>query len=199
MQNRYQTHFGDRALYYLFGDIYGQGEKGEGWDYSLTPVYGVFLMNFEWKNVEEQHLREDVCLYNMQTKKVFSDKMSMTFLKIPMMDKDAQDCETTLERWLYLLKNMEKMESIPQTFMKEPIFERLGKVARFAALNDKEKEAYKESLKAYRDSYAIAATEREEGMLEGKLEVARKMKQGGVDLGDIMLYTGLSEAQIAAL
>lgn len=170
MQNRYQTHFDDRAIYYLAADLYAQGEKGDGWDYRLTPVYGVFLMNFEWKDVSEQHLREDVCLYNMQTGKVFSDKMGMTFLKIPMMEKNAEECRTELDRWIYVLKNMEKMEAIPQTFTKDPVFIRLGQVAKYAALNDKDKKAYKESLKIYRDTYAIYKTERAEGRAEGRAE-----------------------------
>ncbi|MDE6522786.1 MAG: hypothetical protein K2L17_08220, partial [Muribaculaceae bacterium] len=38
---------------------------------------------------------------------------------------------------------------------------------------------------------------REEGRKEEKFEVARKMKKGGMSLGDIMLYTGLSEKQIS--
>ncbi|MDE5795446.1 MAG: Rpn family recombination-promoting nuclease/putative transposase [Muribaculaceae bacterium] len=203
MQNRYQTHFDDRAVFYLAADIYAQGEKGEGWDYKLTPVYGVFLMNFEWKGYKEQHLREDVCLYNMQTKQVFSDKMGMTFLKIPMLDKDADECKTTLERWLYLLKNMEKMETIPQTFMKEPVFRRLGKVARYAALNEKDKQAYKASLKAYRDSYAIAETERAEGRAEGRAEekkdIARKMLSEGYATDVISSLTGLPLTEISLL
>ena len=174
MQNRYQSHFDDRAIYYLSADLYSQGKKGKDWGYELTPVYGVFLMNFEWRNVEEQHLREDVCLYNIQTKTVFSDKMRMTFLKIPLMEKSAEECETTLERWIYILKNMEKMEAIPMTFKKEPIFSKLNQVAKYAALTEDDKKAYKKSLKAYRDSYAIAETERtigrEEGRAEGRAE-----------------------------
>ncbi len=203
MQNRYQTHFDDRALYYLAGDIIAQGEKGEGWDYSLTPVYGVFLMNFEWRNVDEQLLREDICLFNMQTKKVFSDKLSMTFLKIPMMDKEAEDCKTTLEKWLYLLKHMETMEAIPHTFAQDPVFRRLGKVARYAALNEKDKEAYKASLKAYRDGYAIAETERklgrEEGEKEAMMRVAKKMKAKGNPIEEIMSLTDLSKSEIQQL
>lgn len=203
MQNRYQSHFDDRAIFYLSADIYSQGERGGVWDYSLTPVYGVFLMNFEWKDSEEQHLREDVCLYNMQTKTVFSDKMRMTFLKIPMMDKDADKCETTLDRWIYLLKNMEKMEAIPNTFTKDPVFNRLGKVAKYAALTDRDKKAYKESLKAYRDSYAIAATERAEGRAEG-IEVgiyqtAKNMKALNISTDLIQAATHLSAEQIANL
>lgn len=207
MQNRYQTQFRDRALYYLSADIYAQGERGDEWGYRLTPVYGVFLMNFEWRNVGEQHLREDVCLYNMQTKEVFSDKMAMTFLKIPMMEKDAEECETTLERWIYLLKNMDKMEAIPQSFAKEPVFRRLAQKAKYAALTDKERKAYRESLKVYRDNYAIAETEREEGRKEGRKEgreeerfsIARRMLSHGLNAEMISSLTGLSQSEIALL
>lgn len=169
MQNRYQVHFDDRAVYYMSGDLYAQGQKGD-WDYELTPVYGVFLMNFEWKDVREQHLREDVCLYNMQTGKVFSDKMWMTFLKIPMLHKSAEECGTTLEKWIYILKHMEKMEAIPQTFMQEPVFRKLDQVAQYGALNETDKAAYNKSLKAYRDAYAIYKTERAEGRAEGRAD-----------------------------
>ena len=170
MQNRYQTHFDDRAIYYLAAGLYSQGQKGRNWGYRLTPVYGVFVMNFEWKDAKEQHLKEDVCLYNMQTKSVFSDKMRMTFLKIPLMVKDADDCKTTLERWIYILKNMDKMEAIPQTFRKDPVFRKLGEVAQYAALNEEDKKAYNKSLKAYRDAYAIYETERAEGRAQGLAE-----------------------------
>ncbi|MBD5261089.1 MAG: Rpn family recombination-promoting nuclease/putative transposase [Bacteroides sp.] len=219
MQNRYQAHFDDRAIYYMAADLYAQSEKGENWDYKLTPVYGVFLMNFKWKDVKEQHLREDVCLYNMQTKRVFSDRMRMTFLKIPMMDKEADDCETTLERWLYILKHMEKMEAIPQSFTKDPVFRNLNRVARYAALSEKDRIAYKKSLKAYRDAYAIAEAERAEGRAEGlaegraegraeglgvgrmeeKKDIARKMLEKGMDIDTVSLITGLSQSEISSL
>ncbi|MDE6273089.1 MAG: Rpn family recombination-promoting nuclease/putative transposase [Muribaculaceae bacterium] len=223
MQNRYQSYFDDRAIYYLAADIYSQGEKGDSWNYKLTPVYGVFLMNFDWKDSKDQHLREDICLYNMQSQRIFSDKMRMTFLKIPMMEKDAEECQTTLERWLYLLKNMETMESIPRTFMQDPVFRRLGDVARYGALSDKEKKAYKESLKIYRDNYAIMETERTEGRAEGlaeglaegraeglaeglakgrtegKLHIARAMLADGMNPDMISKYTGLSLAEISNL
>ena len=204
MQNRYQTHFADRALYYLAADLYSQAERGDKWNYKLTPVYGVFLMNFKWQEVEEQHIREDVCLYNMHTHKVFSDKMKMTFLKIPMLDKDADECKTTLDRWLYILKNMEKMEAIPHTFMQDPVFRNLGKVAKYAALSEHDKHAYKASLKAYRDAYAIAETERSEGRAEGRAEGKaeertnnfKAMVSFGITTEQIAKKFGLSEDEV---
>lgn len=156
--------------------------------------------------MEEQHLREDVCLYNMQTGKIFSDRMRMTFLKIPMLNKDANECQTTLERWLYILKNMEKMEAIPQTFMKEPVFRSLERVARYAALSENDKKAYKASLKAYRDAYAADEASRNRGKAEGRAEgLAEGMEKGlalGIEKERVesfrnMISFGVSPSQIA--
>ncbi len=183
MQNRYQTHFRDRALFYLSGDIFHQGQKGEEWDYQLTPVYGIFLMNFDWREGEEEQLREDACLMNKRTHEIFSDKLGMTFLKIPMMTKDAEECKSILDKWLYLLKNMDKMETIPTVFLNDPVFRRLGKVARVAALNETQRVAYNKSLKMYRDNYAIAKTERNEGFTEGHLEGLAEGIQKGMEKG----------------
>ena len=194
MQNRFQAHFDDRALYYLSCDIAVQGEKGNDWQYELTPVYGVFLMNFEWRDVAEQHLREDVCLYNMQTKKVFSEKLGMTFLKIPMMNKDADDCQTTLDRWLYLLKNMETMETMPRQFTQDPVFSRLEEVAKVGALDDRARRLYRESLKVYRDNYAIAQTERSIGIEEG---IAIGQEGERRKFIPILRRHGLSDAEIS--
>lgn len=66
--------------------------------------------------------------------------------------------------------DMDKMDTIPQTFMSDPVFRRLDNVAKYAALTERDKKAYKESLKVYRDNYAIAETERNEGRAEGLAE-----------------------------
>lgn len=99
------------------------------------------------------------------------------------------------------------MEAIPTTFMKDPVFQRLGQVAKYAALNEKEKKAYRESLKVYRDNYAIAETERTEGRAEGILEgeaiacrkVAKNMMKMGMDIETISNATGLSIQEIRNL
>lgn len=59
------------------------------------------------------------------------------------------------------------MEAMPKVFMKEPVFRRLRKVAEIAALTESQRQEYDKSLKIYRDNYAIAMTERNEGYAEG--------------------------------
>ena len=50
MQNRQQTNFKERALFYLSHTITRQGEKGARWEFDLKAVYGVFFMNMETLN-----------------------------------------------------------------------------------------------------------------------------------------------------
>ncbi|MBD5280539.1 MAG: Rpn family recombination-promoting nuclease/putative transposase [Bacteroides sp.] len=192
MQNRTQTYFDDRALFYLAGDIYHQGRKGKNWDYRLTPVYGVFLMNFEWKENMVQEIRDDVGLVNLRTLKLFSNKLRMTFLKIPMMNKSPEECKSTLDRWLYLFKNMENMNTMPKAFMNDPVFRELNDVAQVAALPVKKRKNYERSLKAYRDWYSIIETERAEGIVEGE----RKMLNANVAR---MRSNGFSDKDIAKI
>lgn len=58
-----------------------------------------------------------------------------------------------------------------------------------------EQEAYKESLKYYRDLKNVVDTSR----VEGIKEVAKKMKEKGMTNADISEITGLTEAEIQAL
>ncbi len=61
------------------------------------------------------------------------------------------------------------MNTMPQTFTeRNSIFKDFGQVVRVAALSKEEQVAYEASLTAYRDSYAIATTERRLGFAEGE-------------------------------
>ena len=107
------------------------------------------------------------------------------------------------------------MEAIPNTFMREPVFRRLGEKAKYAVLSEKEKKAYNESLKIYRDNYAIAETERTEGREEGRKEgreegrkeglkeafsqVVRNMLEMGMGVEAIARATGLSIQELENL
>ncbi|MBR6105735.1 MAG: PD-(D/E)XK nuclease family transposase [Paludibacteraceae bacterium] len=79
MQGRSQVFFRDRILYYLSRALAGQGLRGADWNYKLTPVYGVYLMNFSLSGDEQ--IIDDVSLYSKcqlgkgVNAKPFSDKI----------------------------------------------------------------------------------------------------------------------------
>ena len=128
-----------------------------------------------------------------------------------MLTKDEKECKESLERWLYIFKNMETMERIPSSFTSDPIFSKLGKIARIGALSESQRRAYDNSLKIYRDNYAIAETERNEGIAEGFIKgraegraegtraIALNLLKAGVEEELIAMSTGLTKDQLAKL
>ncbi|MDE6235975.1 MAG: PD-(D/E)XK nuclease family transposase [Muribaculaceae bacterium] len=163
-------------------------------------------MNFDWKEDTDEQIIQEVGLIDIQTHEVFSDKLKMKFLRLPLLTKTEEECNKTLERWLYLLKNMEKMESIPTSFRQEPIFGRLADAARVANLSDTERRAYDRSLKTYWDNYAVekAQEERlqshlEKGIEIGEKRVAKTMLMNGFDFATISKMTGLNESELRNL
>ena len=66
--------------------------------------------------------------------------------------------------------------------------------AKYAALSEHDKYAYKASLKAYRDAYAIAETERSEGRAEGRAEGKAEERKSNFKA---MVSFGITTEQIA--
>lgn len=68
MQNREQTFFRERALYYLSRAIARQGERGAEWKFNLKAVYGIFFMNFTCPTHPANSARTSSCPTGTQTK-----------------------------------------------------------------------------------------------------------------------------------
>ena len=220
MQNGAQPYFYDRGIYYLSRAISNQGEKGKDWTFNLCPVYGIFLLNY--KMGMNSKFRTDVILADRDTGRMFSDKIRQVYLELPWFTKDADDCETDFERWLYLLKHMDTLDRMPFKAQKA-VFDKLLEVADVANLSKDERVLYDEALKRYRDykntiDYAeergiekgrkegieIGVTKglkegRKEGKKEGVYSVAKAMKEKGLPLLTIAEVTGLGEAEIETL
>ena len=134
----------------------------------------------------------------------------MIFLQLPYFIKEAEDCENYIERWIYVLKNMDILNRMPWA-AQHAVFQRLAKVSETSGFTPEERERYENSLKIFNDNVAIARRQRAEGHSEGYAEgkaegevskakeIAKNMKSLGIDLVTIQRATGLSEAEINAL
>ncbi len=79
----------------------------------------------------------------------------------------------------------------------------LFEAAEIAKFTPKERVAYEESLKYYRDIKNVVDTSREEGREEGReernIEIAKELKNNGISIEVIMQSTGLSKKEIENL
>ena len=205
MQNCPQRYFFNRGFYYICRMISRQGETGRDWKYELLPVYGIYLLNFSLP--EFPLWRTDVVLANELTGETFGRiKLKQVYISFERFDLSYEECETPLEKTIYVLKNMNLFDMSPFK-EKEAYFRRLLDVANVNALSLKERATYDENLKIYRDwkatmEYAVEEAETK-GKAEGErlatLRNARNMKKAGVDLSLIAECTGLSLEIIQSL
>jgi len=145
---------------------------------------------------------------------------------MPQFNKARGELKTQQDKWLYAIKNLSQLESIPEE-LKAEIFERFFQAAEVAKLGTQEKISYEQSLKYYRDLTNVIDTAFDEGKAEGlaegeargevkgkaegllegeargeakaKLQLAKGMKAQGLDVAVIAKVTGLGEKVIKEL
>jgi predicted transposase/invertase (TIGR01784 family) len=204
LQKTKQKFFKDRTVYYSTFPIREQAVIGSEWSFELKKVYTIAILDFVFDEDENQpeKLRYDVKLTDIQTKKVFYDKLTFIYLEMPKFNKSAEELETKFDKWLFILKNLHKLERIPEK-LKENIFLKLFETAEIAKFSQSEYQEYEDSLKYYRDIKNSIDNAWEEGKFEGKfeekIETARAGLKEGLSVELIMKLTGLSKEEIENL
>ena len=180
MQNGKQAFFVNRSLYYTSRAVTEQG-KTDRWDFSFMPVYGVFLMNFSLPELGESAI-VDCLIWNKSTGKQLTRSMCWTYIQLPNFTKQTpEECETDIDKWLYNIKYMNTMTTMPFTVAKA--FQRLEKVSRVENLSAPERRQYERDLKFFRDyenrmNYAETQG-RAQGIAEGRAQgIAEGRTQG---------------------
>ncbi len=211
LQKTKQNFFKDRSVYYSTFPIRDQAKRAE-WDYELKAVYTIAILDFVFdsdKN-EPEKFRYDVKLKDCETHRVFYDKLTFIYLEMPKFNKTIDELTTRFEKWLYVIRNLNKLDRIPDK-LKEQIFEKLFETAEIAKFTPDQVLSYEDSLKYYRDMKNSLDTAKEEGKIEGKIEgliegerkakieMARNLLERGIAVSIIAQASGLSEAEVEAL
>lgn len=219
MQNKPQKYFKERTVFYVARAITEQGEPGN-WNYNFMPVYAIAISQFKL-DPNDQRVRVDAILADTQTHKQFSDSMRLIYIQLPNFTiQTPEECMTDFDRWIYILKNMRDMETMP--FVQD-IFRRVEQVASVENLNADDRRRYERDLKFYRDYHNTIDYAKEQGLAEGRAEgrakgreegraegraegikntlkkTALAMKSKGFDIPEIAELLDLSEEEVRSL
>lgn len=119
---------------------------------------------------------------------------------------------------MYALKNMNNWNRMPDA-LKEQVFSHLDRLAAKAHLSESDRIAYDKAVDRYNVSRIVENDIREQAVAEGKaigkaigkaegeaegrlkerLEIARKLKENGFSIADIVRVAGLSAEEIDKL
>ena len=215
IQKTKQKYFKDRTLYYSTFPIREQALRSD-WDYQLKAVYTIAILDFVFDEdkAEPSKYRYDVKLKDIETNKVFYDKLTFIYLEMPKFTKSLEEIETRFDKWLYVIRNLNRLERLPEK-LQEKIFQKLFKVAEIAKFTPTQHQDYEDSLKVYRDMKNSLDTARDEGIeigvekgieigvekgkIEGKIEIARNAILEGMNNEIIAKLTNLNIEEIENL
>jgi predicted transposase/invertase (TIGR01784 family) len=216
LQKTKQKFFKDRTVYYSTFPIREQA-KIANWDFELKAIYTIAILDFVFDEDKKDttKFRYDVKLQDIETNKVFYDKLTFIYLEMPKFTKTIDELETRFDKWLYIIRNLNKLDRIPDK-LRESIFEKVFKTAEIAKFTPKQIRSYEDSLKYYRDLKNSLDTAKEEGIKEGKIkgkiegikeglkkgelkrniEIAKNLIKIGIRDEDISSTTGLSIQEV---
>jgi len=179
--------------------------KRGDWDYELKKVYFVGILDFSFDDLrllenkkkisttkDEKTYLTKVQLCDMDTKELFYEKMTYYYIEMPKFKKEEKELSSHLEKWLFYLKNLERLDDIPKTFEDDEVLKNAFDVAEFLKLDKERKFAYQQDLKArldYKNSIDYAKElAGQEGLEEG-LEKGLKqgLKQGRLEIAGNLL------------
>ena len=219
MQNIYTPPFEERMVFYASKMVAGQGKAG--WNYELEPVFAVAVTDFNFSHLSAKLVR-DVMLVDRESGEPLTDKLHILLCSLKEVPGNWEDCRTEMEQILFLIKNMDNMDSTSLAY-REGRFTEIFEAARSSRLKKEEIVAYSQSLEKLRDTQlgiqyaaeraaeqaAARAAERAhaegraEGRAEGeanaKIKIAQKMLKEGLPIEAISSFTGLSESEVMTL
>ena len=174
MQNLYQKNYHQRTIFYLAKAIANQARKGKDWNYALEDVYSVNLTNFAIYGGKPKPLTKVITVDADDLQPYFS-YIRWYYIQFPFFEKESYEaCENPEERWMYVIKNLEKMKQIPDTD-KDKGFYKLEQLAERGLLTMEQEAVYEASLKDYRDRFSERESALEEGFDKG---LAKGLEEG---------------------
>jgi predicted transposase/invertase (TIGR01784 family) len=213
MQKAWRQDMSSRLVYYLCRLIDRMGRHSEKWEYGMIKrVYGICLMDFTYE--EHPQLRHDIMLRN-QDGSTYSDLLNIITLQIPCIQtKSLADCKESYEILLNLLNLTSKKMKTKEELLKEidalehvcedtkEMFRRMVMTMNHG-LTPIQLSEYMAEVDEYEATFGLEASARLRGLREGRKErsheIARAMKEKGIDPQVIADCTGLSESEIIAL
>ena len=199
VQILFQENIVNRAIYYASQTVIAQGERGKKYNYDLKPIVAVVFMEFK-VFADDRYIRR-AKLREVNGASV-SDTLNFAFVELPKFNKPLDELETTLDKWLYALKNIKNMTQMPRQYANSE-FALLFSTARLAKLSKEEQKMIDEAQKAKWDNYAIHKAAVDSGLRQGRIlkarEMAKKMLLKNEPIEKIIEYTELSEADVLAI
>ena len=181
MQKAKHDYFKDRSVYYATFPIQEQAKKGE-WNYKLKAVYTIGILDFIFRDHQDDPTLLHIVELKDQECRVFYDKLKFIYIELPKFTKTIDELQNHFEQWLFVLKHLPDLEYQPSS-LQDNVFKQLFDTAQITNLSPEDRQAYENSLKYYRDMVGVVETARREGIQKGRQQGIEQGIQQGIQQG----------------
>ena len=196
MQVEKKYAFQKRAQYYTAKAYTSQIDKGEEYP-KLGQVIFIGILDFSCFDGDDYLTRH--LILNQATQKQELQDLEFNFLELPKFTKTEDELDGIIEKWVYFIKNVGNLTMIPKSAESIPDLNNAYTQAAVFSWSKDELDVYEYwRMEETSDRYKLQeefekGIEKgiEKGELEGKIAVARKMKQKGYSPEEIMEITGI--------
>ena len=196
MQKYIDSNWFKRCVSYASRAYNRQNQKGENYD--IPPVYLIGLMNVDightddefWKSryISEYTFREKDC------HDLLDETIVIIFAEMANFHKTAEECESDIDKMLYLLKNIGRMMNQPE-WLQHEVYTRIFQACEIAQFNENKRIIYEQEMYDEDRRMSELITAKKMGYKEGieaeKRESAKNLKDLGVAIDIIIKATGL--------
>ena len=196
-------YFHKRILYYTSQSYVSQIDKGVQYD-KLKPVYFIGILEFEIGNNSNYFSRHKVL--DVETKEQVIQDIEFNFIELPKFEKTIEQLETSIDQWIFFIKNAENLKLMPESVKDEGLKEAYTEANQQNWTKEELEDYQRASIKERDEIGRIEFAEKKgkikgkiEGKIESKIEMVRLMKADGETTEKIIRYTGLTNDEIEKL
>ena len=197
--------------------------KLEPTGYYVQPLYFIGFMDTDLKHENEQEWDgkyiSEYTFLEKTTHELQDETIFIIFAELKRFHKSEEECETALDKLLYLFKNIGEMED-DENWNKYIFWQRFFRACEIAAFDEKKRAQYEQDMyderrfqgqlaASYKNGLEAGIAEgraegREAGLAEGlekgreaeRLENAKKLVASGVDIDLVCSTLGVDKAEV---
>ena len=185
--------------------------KLEPTGYDVQPLYFIGFMDTDLKHENEQEWDgkyiSEYTFLEKTTHELQDETIFIIFAELKRFHKSEEECETALDKLLYLFKNIGEMED-DENWNKDIFWQRFFRACEIAAFDEKKRAQYEQDMyderrfqgqlaASYKNGLEAGIAEgREEGREAERLENAKKLIEAGANIDFVCSTLGVDKEEV---
>ena len=188
--------FEKRVLYNAAKFYATQLDIGDGYTL-LSPVIALTITDFELFPKSSKVI-STFALREKEEMTSYCDDIELVFIELPKFKKSLEALDTLSDKWIYFLRNANKLQSVPSSMGQEPALKHAFRVAEQSQLSREELETLEVQSMALHDSVNAILYAEQQGEQRAVIKIAQQLFDV-LALETIAQKTGLALEELRSL